>query len=122
MNKRDKKGRFKVLYKVVNRKKECSVCSKKLPLESFKFLNKNNPNSIHKIGTRDSRCKNCFNIYRKNKWRKKEQNKLKEKNYREDNKQKHSKQIHLLLPQVRLLLITPYPDYKKRDISPVMKF
>ena len=95
MNKRDKKGRFKVLHKVVNNNKKCSVCSKKLPLESFQFLNKNNPNSIHKIGTRSARCKNCFNIYRKNKWRKNEKNKLKEKNYREDNKYKQSKRIKL---------------------------
>lgn len=95
MSKRDKKGRFKVLHKVVNNKKKCSVCSKNLPLESFQFLNKNNPNSIHKIGTRRARCKNCFNIYRKNKWRKNEKNKLKEKNYREDNKYKQSKRIKL---------------------------
>ena len=65
MKKRDKKGRFKIIYKELKNKKKCSVCLKNLPIENFQFLNKNNPNGVHKIGTRSSRCKNCFNFYRK---------------------------------------------------------
>lgn len=95
MKKRDKKGRFKIIYKELKNKKKCSVCLKNLPIENFQFLNKNNPNGVHKIGTRSSRCKNCFNFYRKKSWRKRKENKLKEKEYREKNKKKQSVQNKL---------------------------
>ena len=38
MKKRDKKGRFKIIYKELKNKKKCSVCLKNLPIENFQFL------------------------------------------------------------------------------------
>ena len=85
---RDQKGQFKTKYKEINNKKKCSVCKKLLTIDNFSFLNKDNPNSIHRVGLRTARCKVCFNSYRKEVWRKKPQNKKKEKEYNEKNKEK----------------------------------
>ena len=87
-SKRDKKGRFSVLYKITKaNEKKCSYCKKLLPVNKFPFLNKSNPNSVHPIGLRSARCTDCFNIYRRTKWRKLKKNKIKEKRYREENKE-----------------------------------
>ena len=92
VDKRDSKGKFKTKYKETNNKKNCSVCNKLLPIQRFPFLNKNNPNSVHKIGLREARCQTCRNSYRKM-WRKNPKNQKKEKEYSEKNKERIFKQI-----------------------------
>lgn len=85
---RDIKGRFIIKYPIIKGSKKCSICKNFCPIEKFPYLNKNNPKSVHKIGLRSTRCKDCFNKYRKTTWRKKSKNKIKEKKYRELNKDK----------------------------------
>ena len=75
--KRDNKGRFKVLYPVnKNGEKECSICHEYKKLDRFRYIKNKN--------LYEGRCKDCFNKLKREKYRKNPLTIEKEKAYQKE--------------------------------------
>ena len=75
--KRDKEGKFTIKYPVNEKgEKQCSICKEFKKLEGFKFIKNKN--------LYETRCRDCFNRIRREKWRKNPIIKAKEKQYQDE--------------------------------------
>ena len=74
---RDKEGKFTIKYPVNEKgEKQCSICKEFKKLEGFKFIKNKN--------LYETRCRDCFNRIRREKWRKNPIIKAKEKQYQDE--------------------------------------